>query len=255
MSSSNVHIDPSANVSIDTSLSPKCFIGANVSIIGRCNFNSNVRAEPNVVVYGPVEIDEYTYIGSNSVVGFPNRRVLNEIRKKGSYAVEEKALTRIGKSVVIRTNCVLYSGVIVDDGVKFGHNCMVRERVSIGKRTLIGTNSVIDGDTIIGKDVSMQTGVYVPTNTVIEDHVFLGPYCVLTNDLYMSRKPYKLKGPIIRGNASIGANATIFPDVEIGEGAVIGAGAVVRGDVPPRTVFVGVPAKKLKEVPPDWHMS
>jgi acetyltransferase-like isoleucine patch superfamily enzyme len=114
---------------------------------------------------------------------------------------------------------------------------------------------VIDGDSVIGKDVSMQTGVYVPTNSVIEDHVFLGPYCVLTNDLYMSRKPYELKGPIIREYASIGANATIFPDVEIGEGAAVGAGAVVRKDVPPRAVFVGVPAKKLKDVPSDWKIS
>ena len=255
MSISNVHIDPSAHVSIDTSLSPGCFIGANVSIIGRCKFNSNVRVEPNVVAYGPIEVDDNTYIGSNSVLGFPNKQALNEILKKGSHTNVEKALTRIGKSVVIRTHCVLYSGVIVEDDVKFGHNCMVRERTSIGKRTVIGTNSVIDGDSDIGKDVSMQTGVYVPTNSVIKDHVFLGPYCVLTNDLYMSRKPYVLKGPIIREYASIGANATIFPDVEIGEGAVVGAGAVVRRGVPARTVFVGVPAKKLKDVPPDWKIS
>ncbi len=255
MPSSNLHIDPSAQVSIDASLSPRCFIGANVSIIGRCNFKLKVRVEPNVVVYGPIEVDENTYIGSNSVLGFPERQALNEIQKIGSYNIIEKALTRIGKNVVIRTNCVLYSGVIAEDDVKFGHNCMIREQVTIDKRTVIGTNSVIDGDSIIGKDVSIQTGVYIPTNTLIEDHVFLGPCCVLTNDLYMSRKPYKLRGPIIREYASIGANATIFPGVEIGEGAVIGAGAVVRGNVPPRTVFVGVPAKKLKEVPPDWQIS
>jgi len=253
LSSSNLHIDPSAQVSIDTSLSHRCFIGANVSIIGRCNFKSKVRIEPNVVIYGPIEVDENTYIGSNSVLGFHDRQALKEIQKIESYNTIGKALTRIGKNVVIRTNCLLYSGVIVQDDVKFGHNCMIRENTSIDRRTVIGTNTVIDGDSIIGKDVSMQTGVYIPTNTIIEDHVFLGPYCVLTNDLYMSRKPYKLKGPVIREYASIGANATIFPGVEVGEGAVIGAGAVVRGNVPPRTVFVGVPAKKLKEVPPDWQ--
>jgi acetyltransferase-like isoleucine patch superfamily enzyme len=255
LSRSNVHIDPSANVSVDTSLSPGCFIGANVSIIGRCKFNSNVRVEPNVILYGPIEVENNTYVGPNSVLGFPHRRALDVLLKKGSFDTVDMALTQIGKSVVIRTNCVLYSGVIIEDGVKFGHNCMVREGTSIGKRTMIGTNSVIDGDSVIGKDVSMQTGVYVPTNSVIEDHVFLGPYCVLTNDLYMSRKPYELKGPVIREYASIGANATIFPDIEIGEGAVVGAGAVVRENVPPRTVFVGVPAKKLKDVPSDWKIS
>lgn len=39
------------------------------------------------------------------------------------------------------------------------------------------------------------------------------------------------------------ANATICPGVTIGDYSVIGAGAVVTRDVPPWTVWMGVPAK------------
>ena len=39
----------------------------------------------------------------------------------------------------------------------------------------------------------------------------------------------------------------IMPGISVGDGAVIGAGSVVTHDVPDYMVFVGVPAKPLKE--------
>jgi maltose O-acetyltransferase len=46
----------------------------------------------------------------------------------------------------------------------------------------------------------------------------------------------------------IAANATILKGVEIGDGAVIGAGAVVTSRVPPRTIYAGNPAVKIKDI-------
>jgi maltose O-acetyltransferase len=48
----------------------------------------------------------------------------------------------------------------------------------------------------------------------------------------------------------IGARATIMPGVTIGERCVIGAGAVVTRDCAPGGVYVGVPAKRLRDVAP-----
>jgi acetyltransferase-like isoleucine patch superfamily enzyme len=56
------------------------------------------------------------------------------------------------------------------------------------------------------------------------------------------------KGPTIRRGARIGGGAVLLPGIEIGEEAVVGAGAVVLGDVPPRTVVVGNPARPIREV-------
>jgi UDP-2-acetamido-3-amino-2,3-dideoxy-glucuronate N-acetyltransferase len=55
-------------------------------------------------------------------------------------------------------------------------------------------------------------------------------------------------GIVIRRASRIGTAAIIFQDVEVGEEAVIGAAALVRADVPPRTVVVGSPARRLREV-------
>lgn len=47
----------------------------------------------------------------------------------------------------------------------------------------------------------------------------------------------------ILDNVFIGANTTILPGVTIGPNAVVGAGSVVTRDVPPDSVYAGVPAK------------
>ena len=48
--------------------------------------------------------------------------------------------------------------------------------------------------------------------------------------------------------AWIGVGATILHGVRIGQLSVVGAGSVVMGDVPPRTLVAGVPAKPKKEL-------
>ncbi len=46
----------------------------------------------------------------------------------------------------------------------------------------------------------------------------------------------------------IGANAVIAPGVSIGDGVVIGAGSVVSKDCNPNGLYVGAPAKRIKEL-------
>jgi len=256
MISPKARVDPTAHVDSEAQISGGCVIGPCVQVYGKTFFSRNVWVETNVIVYGPVEIGEESYIGSNSLIGFPSSDELEAIRARMDLRPKLKGnrLTKLGARVTIRSNCVIYSGLEIGNGVRFGHNVTVRENVNIGEETLIGTNSVVDGYCKIGRKVSIQTGVYMPKYSIIEDHVFLGPNCVLTNDLYMMQKEYKLKGPTIKSGASVGANATIFPAVTVGEGAVIGAGAVVRDDVAARTVVAGVPAKKIKNVPHNWHI-
>ena len=59
------------------------------------------------------------------------------------------------------------------------------------------------------------------------------------------------RGPTIRRGARIGGGAVLLPGIEIGAEAFVGAGAVVLGDVAPRAVVVGNPARRIRDVPPE----
>jgi len=170
----------------------------------------------------------------------------------GELPPELEGLVEIGNNSLIRSGSIIYKNVKIGSKFKTGHYVLIRENTLIGNNVVVGTLSVIDGNTNIGNNVSIQTGVYIPINTLIEDDVFIGPHAILTNDKYMinpqvySKKP-ELKGPIIRKGSRIGAGAIILPGIEIGEYSIVGAGSVVTKNVPPYSVVVGNPARKIKD--------
>jgi maltose O-acetyltransferase len=55
---------------------------------------------------------------------------------------------------------------------------------------------------------------------------------------YIEVRPVK-----IGAGCYLGSGVVVLPGATIGDGAVIGAGALVRGEIPPRALAVGMPAK------------
>lgn len=245
-------IDSTAYVQRRSLLGSGTRVRGGARLTGDVETGENVLVDSNTVVYGPSKLGSGTYIGPNCVIGFPDSKHLSQLRQAG---ITGKAPTILGKDCVVRSGTTLYSNVQIADGVSIGHNVLLRENVTIGNQTKVGTHVVIDGDSKIGAHVSIQTGVYICTFSTVEDGVFLGPCCVFTNDKYVTQKPFKLVGPTVKKGASIGANALLFPGITVGEGAVVGSQAMVNADVPSRTIFAGIPAKKLRDVPSDWRTS
>lgn len=50
-------------------------------------------------------------------------------------------------------------------------------------------------------------------------------------------------------NVWVGAGVTVLPGVTIGHGCVVAAGAVVVADCPPNTLWAGVPARRVRDLP------
>jgi len=246
-------VSPSAVVQRRRLLGSGTYVETGARLFGDVQTGEGAHIDSNAFLYGPLKIGSHTYIGPNCVIGFPALAELDELTR--AHRIARKQLTAIGDGCTVRAGTTIYSDVTVEDNVSFGHNALIREKVTIGSNTKVGTNTVVDGTTTIGSRVSIQTGVYICTYSTIEDSVFLGPCCVFTNDKYMFQKPFKLVGPTVKRGASIGANALLFPGITIGEGAVVGSQAMVNVDVPPRTVYAGVPAKKIKDLSDNWHSS
>jgi acetyltransferase-like isoleucine patch superfamily enzyme len=50
----------------------------------------------------------------------------------------------------------------------------------------------------------------------------------------------------VAADAWIGSKVTLLRGARVGEGTIVGANAVVRGELPPRTVCAGVPARVIR---------
>jgi acetyltransferase-like isoleucine patch superfamily enzyme len=138
--------------------------------------------------------------------------------------------------------------------VILGDQSCVRERVTIGDDVVVGRGALVENDTVVGAMTRIQAAAYITAYSTLEDHVFVAPCVVTTNDNFMGRTEKRLEllaGPTIRRGARIGGGAILCPGVEVGAEAFVGAGAVVTRDVPPRAVVVGSPARVLREVPDD----
>jgi acetyltransferase-like isoleucine patch superfamily enzyme len=160
----------------------------------------------------------------------------------------------IGAGTVVSTGAIVFAGSTVGERVVLGDQSCVRERVKIGDDVVIGRGSLVENDTTIGALTKVQAGAYITAYSTLEEHVFVAPCVVTTNDNFMGRTERRhelMKGPTIRRGARIGGGAILCPGIEVGEEAFVGAGAVVTKDVPPRAVVVGSPARVLREVPED----
>jgi acetyltransferase-like isoleucine patch superfamily enzyme len=160
----------------------------------------------------------------------------------------------IGDGTVVSTGAIVFAGTTVGARVILGDQSCVRERVTIGDDVVVGRGSLVENDTVVGAMTRIQADAYITAYSTLEEHVFIAPCVVTTNDNYMGRTEKRLselRGPTIRRGARVGGGAILCPGVEIGEEAFVGAGAVVTKDVAPRVVVVGSPARVLRDVPED----
>ncbi len=100
-----------------------------------------------------------------------------------------------------------------------GKNCFIEPRVTIGRYTMFENNVSIVGD----------------------DHIYSDP----NNPIIFSGRP-KLKETLIGDDVWIGVYSIVLTGVTIGDGAIIGAGSVVTKNIPPYSIYAGVPAKFIK---------
>jgi acetyltransferase-like isoleucine patch superfamily enzyme len=167
---------------------------------------------------------------------------------------EPLAPTEIGDGTIVSTGAIVFAGSRIGARVILGDQSCVRERVTIGDDVVLGRGSLVENDTTIGAMTRIQANAYITAYSTLEEHVFIAPCVMTTNDNFMGRTEKRLelmKGPTIRRGARVGGGAILCPGIEVGAEAFVGAGAVVTKDVPPRAVVVGSPARVIREVPDD----
>ena len=204
---------------------------------------------PTAIVYPGTKLGEGVKVLEHAVVG--KRPSLSP---RSTAKREDLGPAEIGDGTIVSTGAVVFAGAKVGARVILGDQSCVRERVVVGDDVVIGRGSLVENDTTIGAMTKIQAEAYITAYSILEEHVFIAPCVVTTNDNFMGRTERRrelIKGPTIRRGARIGGGAVLLPGIEIGEDAFVGAGAVVTKDVEPRMLVVGSPARVLRAVADD----
>ncbi|HUK44842.1 MAG TPA: acyltransferase [Gaiellaceae bacterium] len=207
----------------------------------------SAEVHATAIVYPGTVLGEGVRVLENAVVGKQPSLSARSTAKR-----EPLPPTAIGDGTIVSTGAVVFAGSTVGARVVLGDSSCVRERVTIGDDVVLGRGSLIENDTTVGAMTKIQAEAYITAYSTLEEHVFIAPCVVTSNDNFMGRTDRRrdlIKGPTIRRGARVGAGAVLCPAVEIGEEAFVGAGAIVTKDVPAKTLVVGNPARPLRAVP------
>lgn len=145
----------------------------------------------------------------------------------------------------------------IKDDVRFGSGVKVVMPANlygctIGDDCFIGPFTEIQKDVTIGNRTKVQSHSFVCELVTIGDDCFIGHGVMFINDLFATGGPARgnkslWKETVIGNGVSIGSNATILP-VRICDNVVIAAGAVVTKNITEPGIYVGNPAKKLRNL-------
>lgn len=140
---------------------------------------------------------------------------------------------------------------VIGEGVEVGKNCQICNFVLLKKDTKIGDDCYIDsyvlssGSCTIGNNVILRYQSVIARNVIIKDHVFFTAG-VKTIYLNQNRKA-SVKPLVIEEGCYFGDNAIIMGAITIAPYCIIGACAFVNKDTEEKGVYVGIPAKRLRD--------
>ena len=137
---------------------------------------------------------------------------------------------QIPESCFIAPNATIVGDVIMGNDCSIWFNAVVRGDV----------NSIRVGNRVNIQDGVILHGTYKKTSVHIGDDVSIGHRAIV-------------HGCTIQDKVLIGMGAIVMDNAEIGKNSIIAAGAVVTEGtkVESGTIYGGIPARKIKNIPPD----
>jgi UDP-3-O-[3-hydroxymyristoyl] glucosamine N-acyltransferase len=208
----------------------------------------HVTVGNNVTIHAHTVIGHYVSISDNCVIGrWPKPAKASTVK----VDIHLPPLF-IGDETIIGANTVLYRGSTLGSEVMVGDLASVREKCTIGDRVVIGRGVAVENQVTIGSFTKIQTNAYITAYTTLEEDVFMAPMVTTTNDNFMGRTRERfqyVRGPRVKRGARVGGGSILLPGVTIAEESFIAAGALVNRDTQAKKLYIGVPARELRDVP------
>ncbi|MEG7566469.1 acyltransferase [Vibrio cholerae] len=152
----------------------------------------------------------------------------------------------LGKNVKVSDRASIYNPELIEigDNSRIDDFCVVSGKVNLGRNIHITPHCLIAGGEpglFIEDFVTLAYGVKVFTQS--DD--YSGE--TLTNSTVPSEYKLEIKQPVyIKRHTIVGAGSIILPGVTLNEGTSIGANSLVIKNTDSWVIYVGSPAKKIK---------
>ena len=129
-------------------------------------------------------------------------------------AISERLISLIDPGASVSRAATIGAGCVIYP------NCFVGFNARLGDRVFCLSGSIINHDDVLEDRVVVASGVSLAGSVTVEADCYLGQAC------------------------------TVRQYLRIGRGSLIGMGAVVIRDVPPNSVIVGNPGRRLRDRTP-----
>lgn len=197
--------------------------------------------------------------GENAQV-IKNVFVLNS-RKNILFLDDNKKLIAKLKDVVGPLSDInKFSSDKYDFFVSFGKNILRKkwfDKLMQQKKNIINAihpQAYFESSVILGKNIILGANTYININTQINDNVIINNGCIIEHDNIIEKHAQIGPGVVtggkvtIKENSFIGLGSKIIDHVTINKNNIIGAGSVVVKNTNKNSMYLGIPAKKIKKL-------
>jgi sugar O-acyltransferase (sialic acid O-acetyltransferase NeuD family) len=118
----------------------------------------------------------------------------------------------------------------------------ISKKSFLSRNVYIGTGSYIAEFVSIGSNAQIGKGVIILSNSSIAHNVLIEDFVFCSHSITIGGHA------LIKNNSFIGLNSTIKNSIIVSENNIIGCGSNVINSTDPESIYVGNPAKKIKDV-------
>jgi len=159
---------------------------------------------------------------------------LEELKKQYNYALItvgqinsvtlRKNLFAKAKKIGFKLPIIIASTAYVSKHSKIGEGTIIMHQALVNANVAIGINNIINTKALIEHDTKIGNFNHISTNAILNGDVTVG------NDCF------------------VGSNTTFVNGISISDNVVIGLNSVVNKNINESGVYVGNPARKIKEI-------
>ena len=135
---------------------------------------------------------------------------------------------------------------------KIYYYLLKQKKISINWAIIIHPSASISSKVIIKKGSQILNGSIISFRTIISEQVCINTGAIIDHDNYFDSFSSAGPGACTGGNVKVGKlsflgiNSSVKHNINIGKNVIVGGNSFVNSNCKPNSVYVGIPAKKIK---------